>query len=374
MSTQLKDWQGRNIDPKTSGGGGGGSVYPSLTSITGASGARKKIASMPDGGYLVLTDYPYNNTIGECYSFRAKITSFSKLLVGRGNYSGNVDNANFTNSYCCWLEIDSTNVKVCRPNNVVLATYTHGLTISAWIAVNMFLDDDKVMHLTIGTLNGQFVQNINPYVNTNTPYWYTDASGAVKAVSDGSVFTDCNLSATNKYLHHPFWIFGASYENHSGWINVVRQMGYKNFLHNAYPGRASDSCYADLLRALNYGCPKFLYWTMWGNGTAQSLDDKIGAAKEICDEANATLIIIDRPNSSAQDTQDAYAAKKAVIEKYKALGVRYVDSANALSTNPASPDGWYSGYLSSDGKHPTQLGYKSLAMQVLQDLPEIMQY
>jgi hypothetical protein len=72
--------------------------------------------------------------------------------------------------------------------------------------------------------------------------------------------------------------------------------------------------------------------------------------------------------------QETYAARKAAIEKYKALGVRYVDSANALSSNPSSADGWYNGYLSSDGKHPTSLGFKSLAMQVLQDLPEIMQY
>lgn len=377
MATQLKDWQGRNIDPKTSGGGGGGdSVYPSLSSLTGASGARMELASMSDGGYLVLTDYPFHTTIGECFSFRAKITSFDKLLVGRGNYSRSTsyDNADFTGDYCGWIEIDNTNVKVCRPNNVVTATFAHGLTISTWIAVNMFLDDDKVMHITIRTLNGEFIQTVNPYVSSSTPYWYTDVVGAIKAVSDGSVLTDCKLSASNKYLHSPFWIFGASYESHGGWIKFVRQMGINHFLQNAYPGRNSDVCYEDFMRALNYGCPKFLYWTMWGNGSTQSLDDRIGDVKDICDNNGTVLIIIDRPNSTAQDTQNAYAAKKAVIEKYKAMGVRYVDSANALSSNPSDPNGWYSDYLQSDGKHPTQLGYKSLAMQVLQDIPEITQY
>lgn len=376
MATQLKDWQGRNIDPETSGGGGGGSVYPSLSSLTGASGARKELASMSDGGYLVLTDYPYHNTIGECLSFRAKVTSFSKLKVGRGNYSGSssYDNGNFTGTYCGWIEIDNTNVKVCRPNNVVTGTYAHGLTISTWIAVNMYFDDEYVMHLAIRTLEGQFTQDISLYVNDNTPYWYTDAVGAIKAVSDGSVLTYCQLSATNQHLHSPLWIFGASYENYGGWISYVRKMGYKNYLRNGYPGRNSEVCYADFLRALNYGCPKFLYWTMWGNGSAQDLDTYIGNVLSICETNGTTLIIIDRPNSTAQDTQETYAARKAVIEKYKALGVRFVDSANALSSNPSSPDGWYSGYLAADGKHPTALGYKSLAMQVVIDIPEIMQY
>ena len=43
-------------------------------------------------------------------------------------------------------------------------------------------------------------------------------------------------------------------------------------------------------------------------------------------------------------------------------------------TNPSSADGWYSGFLSSDGKHPTLLGYEAFAFQVLNDIPELMQY
>ena len=113
---------------------------------------------------------------------------------------------------------------------------------------------------------------------------------------------------------------------------------------------------------------------MWGNGTANELDTYSGKVKEICDAKGVTLIIINRPNSTASSIQSNYAAKKAIIDKYIAMGVRYVDSAIALSTNPSSADGWYSGFLSSDGLHPTLLGYEALAFQVLNDIPELMQY
>lgn len=400
MTTQLKDWQGRNIDPNAQadvnvqqiltsgthiasingipiyapnggGGGGGGSVSEYIESVCGKAGIRATKASMSDGEYIALENYPYANTYGECYNFRAKITSFSKIKIGRG--TNTVNNA-FAGTYRCWLEIDSTNINIYRNSSSLIGTIAHGLTISTFISVNMRYTEDKKMEVTIMTIGGLVSKTINPYTDASSPFWYSDATGMVKAVSDGSTLTDCKLSATNTHYHSPLWIFGASYEQVEGWQSQVRKMGYTNYLINAYPGRNSSICYDDFVRATAFGFPKFLYWTMWGNGSASDLDTYIGQVKALCDAQGTTLIIIDRPNSSATDVQDTYAARKAAIEKYKALGVRFVDSASALSSNPSASDGWYSGYLSSDGKHPTSLGYKSLAMQVLQDLPEIMQY
>lgn len=401
MATQLRDYQGNAINPEgaefvvqqtlttgtecakingipiyaptpSGGGGGGGTVSSYITSVCGMSGIRQSKASMGDGEYMALADYPYANTCGECYQFRANITTFSRIKIGRG--TNNAENANFAGTYHCWLEIDSTNIYIYRNSSQLIGTVAHGLTISGFIAINMKYGDDKVMHVTIMTLGGLVTKDINQYVDASTPFWVMDASGMVKVASDGSTLTNCLLSATNSHFRSPLWVFGASYEEHSGWQGQVRKMGYSNFLHNGFPGRDSATCYADFIRATAFGFPRFLYWTMWGNGSVSDLDTYIGNVKTLCDAQGASLIIIQRPNSSASDVQANYSAKKAVIDRYIAQGVRFVDSANALSANPSDPDGWYSGYLATDGKHPTALGHKSLAMQVLADIPEFMQY
>lgn len=354
------------------GGGGGGSASAYMDSVCGEAGIRASKASMSDGEYIALEDYPYANTCGECYQFRAKIASFSRLKIGRG--TNNASNGAFAGTYHCWLEIDDTNIYIYRNSTQLIGTIAHGLTISGFITVNMRYTDEKKMYVTIMTLGGVATKIINQYSDASTPFWVTDAMGMVKAVSDGSTLTDCKLSATNYHFKSPLWIFGASYEEHSGWQSQVRNMGFSNFLINAYPGRDSATCYADFVRATAFGFPKFLYWTMYGNGSSSDLDTYIGQVKALCDAQGATLVIIQRPNSTATDVQQNYTAKQAVIDSYIAQGVRYVDAASALSSNPSSPDGWYTGFLASDGKHPTQLGHKALAMQVLQDLPEIMEY
>lgn len=386
MLKQLKDWQGRNIDPKTSGGGGD-TVSPPVSSLTGKDGAKGYAATLNDGDYIVLTDYPAHNTLGECYQFRADISgTFGTLAIGKGK-KHDADTVVFGNGYNSWIEIDATNVYVKNANAskvVTTSTIAHGLSFSVFIAVNIRWDDDKKLYLTIETYNpnntytvpttDKFSTNINQYTTDGVPYWALTASGRVTAQSIGGILTNCHLSATNKHFHSPLWLFGASFDAHDGWQNYVRQLGYTNFLHNGYPGRNSVRCYSDLQKALNYGCPKYLYWTMRGNGTTEELDTYIGLVKEFCDANGVTLILWYMCNSPAQDIQDAYFAKKAVLDKYIAMGVRYVDAAHALSSDPDNPNGWYDKYCSSDGKHPTARGAYALAMQVLLDIPEIMQY
>ena len=49
----------------------------------------------------------------------------------------------------------------------------------------------------------------------------------------------------------------------------------------------------------------------------------------------------------------------------------YIDSYGAVG---ATSSGWYDGMLSDDGIHPTELGAKVLASQILVDVPELMSY
>ena len=336
--------------------------------VCGVNGIRLSKTSMDNGDYIVALDYPSSNTLGECYSFRANITIFDKINIGRGNYGSSIDSNLFGSMYNCWLSIDNTNIKIYKNNNIQIgADIPHGLIISSFISINMRLGDDKKMYFRLTTLTGSFSTILADY--------YIDATGFVKVVSEGSMMYNCQLSAINTHFKSPLWIFGASFEEQNGWQIYTRAMGYTNYLCNAYPGRGSVNCFADFQRALTFGTPKYLYWVMWGNGTSIELDTYIGKVKELCEENDITLIIIDRPNSLASDVQSTYTLRKAVIDKYINLGVRFVNSSLALSTNYSDPNGWYSGFLNSvDGKHPTQLGYAALAMQVIIDIPEIMQY
>ena len=55
-------------------------------------------------------------------------------------------------------------------------------------------------------------------------------------------------------------------------------------------------------------------------------------------------------------------------------GERYIDFAHAVATNGWETDStWYPGLLYSDNVHPTGNGARTLAMQALKDMPEIMQ-
>lgn len=335
-----------------------GIVTAKYESILGENGLRIRQSTFTDGQKMEATNYPYCGKFGNRYAFYGKVNNFDTLIIGIGyqSYLGlsfYIDNNNVTIKY--------------DEDERVKETWTHGLSISTFIQISITHLDDGKYYVVINTLNG---------VSTHktTISHYNGTTGMLKAINDGCNFTDVTFVATNKNFRMPLWIFGASYEgiNVGRWPGQLKSMGFFEYYINGFAGRNSKQCWEELQRALNFGCPKYLYWAMWGNGTAAELDNYIGMVKGLCDQKKITLIIIDRPNSPA--VADSYADRKAVIEKYKALGVRYVDSAIALSSDPSNANGWYEGFLSDDGKHPTELGARALAMRVLVDIPEIMQY
>ena len=308
---------------------------------------------------LSLDDFPNHNKFGDIVSLRAELTTFDAIFIGK--------NVNVESDYTAWLKIDNTNIyffKGSKPSEPTL-TYPHGLTLKSFLYANIEVTATGECRVSLNTLNGSFSQSISS--------WGTSLYGAWELISVNSTLSKCRLSAINKNFGKPFWIFGASYEgigSSSRWPYYLEGFGvdYKNILWNGYPGRASDSCYSDFIRCLNCAKPKYVYWTMWGNGTASSLDLNIGKAYEYCKNNGIEFIILDRPNATGASD---YEERKSAIDKYKAIGVRFVDGSTALSINPSDPNGWYEGYLSSDGKHPSDKGARALAYQVILDIPEI---
>ena len=86
----------------------------------------------------------------------------------------------------------------------------------------------------------------------------------------------------------------------------------------------------------------------------------------ICRERGITLICQTLPYRT-----DSLVGKQAIINEYvKESGYRYVDSFHAVCKDDGT---WYTG-MKYDGAHPTELGAKALAGQVLVDFPEIANY
>lgn len=343
-----------------------GVVYPKATA-----------ASLADGEIMYVSGYPIGSkSRGETIVFRANITTFSKLSIGKSIISGA-----FGSNYSSWLEIDTTNVVIKKNTGTTAKTIAHGLTIQNTITVIISTNDDGKTKIILGTV-GDSAESIQKVITIElysgdggTTAWQSNNYGYVKVLSTGSTLTDWELSVSNKHLRDPFWIFGASFDttdDETCWPYYSKLNDFYSFYINANPGRNSAVAFADLQRALALGTPKYLLWTMWGNDSAADLDTYIGNVKSLCDEKGIVLIIVDRPNSPTSSSQ--YAARKQVIDSYINAGVRYWNIAAAVSSNPSDANSWYDGYLQNDGQHPTALGSRAMAMQLLVDVPEVMQF
>ena len=131
---------------------------------------------------LDATNIKKNNV----YSFMAKITSFSKVLIGQGfeTYNG------------AWAEITDTKLIVhnyAQSDSTV--EYTHGLTISDYIYVQIFVDTAKA---TISIFSGG-----NSFKQENAN-WF-GCNGDYFAKSEGSTLTDCVFTWSCADLRKSVW-------------------------------------------------------------------------------------------------------------------------------------------------------------------------
>lgn len=338
----------------------------------------KYIENMTDSEFIATSHYPTGaKSRGESIVFRADVEVFDKIVIGKTRYS----TAEFGSQYTSWLEIDNTNIYLKKTVLSGISTSNilpHGLTIRNYIYIFIYGKEDGSVDISLSTFNGEYKTNIGLYGGDGgTLAWMSNNNGNVVAKSIGSILHKCKLAVSNKYLRQPLWIFGASFESthdETSWPYYLMQLGYNNYFIDAIPGRNSADTYIALEKAIALGSPKYLIWTMWGNDTTQELDLYLNKVLQLCKSKGIELIIVNRPNSSASFMSSVYQAKKAIIDKYIAEGVRYWNIAMAVSSDEASPNGWYEGFLQNDGVHPTSKGSKAIAMQLMVDVPEIMQY
>lgn len=359
------------------GGGGGGATSASKVSYSNsASGlagntvqkALDELAAVPmqlygvgfqqDSGDLAtgesLTLDATNIKKNNVYSFMAKITSFSKVLVGQGlsTYSG------------AWAEITDTKLIVhnyAQSDSTV--EYTHGLTISGYIYVQIF----------VGTAKADIViySNGSSFKQTNAN-WF-GCNGAPFAKSDGSTLTDCVFTWSCADFRKSVWIFGDSYvglNNVKRWATQLKNAGFSdNVLFNGYAGEASSAAITALTNALKFGKPQKLVWCLGMNDGADSgstpsanYSAGISQVETLCAENGIELIYATIPSVPNQSNE----AKNAYV---RGTGKRYIDFAKAVGA--AANGTWYTGMLDEDNVHPTEDGAIALYHRAIADCPEL---
>jgi hypothetical protein len=319
-------------------------------SMVGKDSVVKKIESLDADTFFVVNEYPYYIKKGTCISFAAEFDSFTGMKIGEGYQS-------FLSK---WLEIDNTNIllKSFGSSEDIAARTEHGLDIKSYIKLSIYINNGQ-WDVALHTLGGLYI-----YTFDISSY---EAQGEL-FVQAGSPMRNVIITGGNSDYRLPVWAFGDSYFGvaDNRWIGVMKNIGFFNFLINGMSGIISTYMYEELIRCLNYGTPRYLLWCLGMNDSDISQYTKyFNNVKSICKSAGIELIAATIPSVPTRD-------KSAINEFVVNSGLRYIDFAKAVGADVES--NWYEGFLHSDGVHPTELGAQALAMQVLIDFPEIMQY
>lgn len=320
-----------------------------VASLIGADACRVQSELLAAGASLVLDAFPRYLKTGQSLSFMGAFETFAGLKIGKGfeSYRGH------------WFDITTSNIVLHKYEiaDVVVETVAHGLNISDYIGImiDVIGNDCK---LAINTASGTF---------SHTFDWSCEACGD-PFVSPTNLMTNSTFSATSSGFRCPLWAFGDSYfgVTDERVIGQLRNLGYfDGLLINGLAGQGSGGAYTELQKCLTFGTPKYLVWCLGMNDSDETYSKYLAKVVELCDSRNITLILAKIPTVPERSKEDLNAY---VVNS----GLRYVDFYQAVGANSAGA--WYPDYLSGDSVHPSELGAKALAMRMLIDVPEIMQY
>ena len=302
-------------------------------------------------------------------SFSAVIDTFSEITIGQ--------TAGF---YYPKLKITGTLIQLINNGDVVDVenSKNHGLTIANTLQVIIKVGEYSNAKVLLASNGQSFEMDI-------TDNMWLDGSGNIAVVSTGTVFSYCTLSFNAEGFKKDVWMFGDSYFGNrtvNREIYWLSQFGFaKNALISGYAGENSQYGLGAFRKYLysQQNKPKKLVWCLGMNNpdstTSFSATGPNGAwltvistLESICNENNIELILATIPSAIGSGGEVRYNGKKN--EWVRESGYRYIDLAKAVGASDS--DGtWFTGMLSSDGTHPTELGAKTLAMEIVSSLPEI---
>lgn len=319
--------------------------------------------TMVDGGEIELTNYPKSLKFGDKITLYADVTSWGNgITIGKGQ-------TDYTAGYA---EINSDNLifkTYAAGTETTVSTVAHGLTIESFIKIVIDISYNKWKFI-IQTLTDTFTTEIDSSSNNGTP----------RVTSNGASLTNVEFACTNSNFSKAVWLFGDSYFGITSQNRVLywlKEWGYLNTLVQGYPGQSSAGAYSDLQRCLSISKPKYIVWCLGMNDNASlaNWQSYVTNIKALCNTYGITLILTTIPqplNTTSYKYKDSYS--NWIRESSEC---RYIDWAKAVGSNA---EGQWHGYgesydyQSSDNVHPSTYGAKALALQILTDFPEIMQY
>ena len=307
--------------------------------------------SIASEGEIQSTDFPQYLKANGIVTYSSKLLSFDEITVGFGTTTNSLK-----------VKIDETTVQIVKSGSQSFGSYPHGLTISDFIRIT-FNNDHLTPKVVIATKNGIFVKDLNEFVSLES-YGYPTVTLGVN-----TVVSDAELRATSDQFSKPIWVVGDSYVSfyEERWpYQMVKTIGIDNFLTIGLAGGDSGTLFSDLIKALNFGTPRYLIWSLGMNDSYTGWSSYFEKVKELCASKGIELVLQTIPIPNLGSSSNQVNINKAI----KASGYRYIDAAAAMSPDSSWP--WYDGYT-TDGVHPTALGAKVLAARYLSDLPEFLQ-
>lgn len=365
--TQLKDYLGRNINPKTSGGGGGG----------GSSAVINKYKGLHAEGTLTTgnkfeTDEIH--VVKNCLLSVKIVGEIDSNGVEIGVGVGGVD-FNDGSAYGSSFKITDTSLMYISSGNIV--TEAHGLTLGSEITyVNLTTSTTATAKLEIVNEYGDvFSKNITWRIYVGKAMVKNHCTNSIAATLDYYLMD----------IIKPVWVFGDSYLSYfdsARWMYYCMQDNHKNFLLDAKGGEDAAQGLIDLQNILD-NCetyPSVILWTH-GMNAAGDVNGEVNpnwmaATTElinICEAHNIELVFCTIPSLP----NVANHTKTALNNWVRNSGYRYVDVAKAMGDDHTNCRGWGTDealLASKNGNpdvHPTQRGAKVIYRQVLADFPEI---
>ena len=316
-----------------------------------------KTGSIADGGALTI-DGRSALKDGQMITFVGTVSSF-----GGGFELEFWGSSVVTNN----IVVDATNISV-KYNTSAAVPVAHGLDINNANTVAVTVQFDK------GKAKIKLYANGSVY---SAEYDWYQTNGTVtqpRIKSNGSVFSDANLTVTYDSANRAIWMFGDSYlsiTSDARWPYYLNADGYAdNALMSGSPGCTTAASAMAFSTLLKYGTPKYAVLATGmndgsdTNGQAPSLWTTYrDAFLTLCEAQGITPVFCTIPTVPTVNNE----TKNAWV---KSSGYRYIDFAKAVGATASGV--WYSGMLSGDNVHPSATGAKALYTQVLIDLPEIM--
>lgn len=305
--------------------------------------------SLSDGGELELTEIPDSkNYYGIGCVFNTQQMGTIKIYKSQ-------------NDYCRGeINIDATNITEFG-NGGEETIIPHGLTIT----------DGLVVSIVKGTTNTSITltNTAGEKVTKQLSKWIGCKGGIIKFISISGTYTNITLSHSGTWMDKDTWIFGNSYTDF--WPSKCYANGGSNFYLDGYTGRSAQGGYDSLLLALKYGKPKRIVWMLGMNNpdteiaVNESWNNIFNGLKELCAIMNIQLIPCTIPNVPER----IHTFKNQIIRN---SGLPYIDISSVLGANEKGSN-WFSGLLSSDNVHPTELGSEIIANTIIAGVPDIVE-